>query len=139
MMALAGVEWLFAILILIVFINRYVFGTLLRFWDKRNAPEFSRDPVVWPEVAIIVPVFNEGSHVLQTAKSFSRLQYPADKLSIIFVDDCSSDDTYEYLQEVAKTWPWMQVSCCAHWHRTPWRIFPRAPCRLRSGWLHRPA
>lgn len=109
MMALVGVEWMFAILILIVFTNRYVFGTLLRFWDKRNDPDYSRDPEVWPSVAIVVPVYNEGSHVLQTAKSFSNLQYPADKLSIVFVDDCSTDDTNEYLQQIAATWSWMQV------------------------------
>ena len=100
---------MFAILILIVFTNRYVFGTLLRFWDKRNAPGYSPDPAVWPTVSIVVPVFNEGSHVLQTAKSFSKLNYPADRLAIVFVDDCSTDDTYEYLQQVSNTWEWMQV------------------------------
>ncbi len=109
MLALVGVEWMFAILILIVFTNRYVFGTLLRFWDQRNAPGYAPDPQVWPTVSIIVPVYNEGSHVLQTAKSFSQLQYPADQLSIVFVDDCSSDETPEYLAQVANTWPWMKV------------------------------
>ena len=109
MTALIGVEWLFAILILIVFTNRYVFGTLLRFWDKRNERGYSPDPDVWPSVAIVVPVFNEGDHVLQTAKSFSKLQYPADKLQIVFVDDCSTDDTYDYLQQISRTWDWMKV------------------------------
>lgn len=114
MLALVGVEWMFAILILIVFTNRYVFGTLLRIWDKRNASDFAGDPDVWPSVAIVVPVYNEGSHVLQTAKSFSRLQYPADKLSIVFVDDCSTDGTYDYLLQISQTWNWMKVRRNSH-------------------------
>ena len=109
MMALVGVEWMFAILILIVFTNRYVFGSILRLTDKRTKPGYAPDPAVWPSVSIVVPVYNEGSHVIQTAKSFSRLQYPPDRLSIVFVDDCSTDDTYDYLQQVTNTWPWMQV------------------------------
>lgn len=108
-MALIGVEWLFAILILIVFVNRYVFGTLLRLMDRRNAPGYAPEPAAWPSVAIIVPVFNEGDHVLQTAKSFSRLNYPRDRLSVVFVDDCSTDDTYDHLMQVTRTWSWMQL------------------------------
>ena len=53
-------EWLFAILILIVFTNRYIFGSFLRLADPRTQAGYDRDPPVWPSVAIIVPVFNEG-------------------------------------------------------------------------------
>ena len=49
-------------------------------------------PDTWPTVTIIVPVFNEGFHVLQTTKSFSRLDYPENCLAIVFVDDSSTDD-----------------------------------------------
>jgi len=109
MMALVGVEWMFAILILIVFTNRYVFGTLLRYWDKRNLAGYSPDPEVWPTVSIVVPVYNEGSHVLQTAQSFAKLHYPVEKLTITFVDDCSTDDTHDYLMQVSNAWNWMEV------------------------------
>ncbi len=109
MMMIAGVEWVFSILILIVFANRYVFGSLLRLLDKRTRPDYGDEPDTWPGVTIIVPVYNEGDHVLQTARSFSQLDYPRDSLNIIFIDDCSSDDTYEYLLQVAQTWNWMNV------------------------------
>jgi cellulose synthase/poly-beta-1,6-N-acetylglucosamine synthase-like glycosyltransferase len=109
MLALVTIEWLFAILILIVFINRYVFGSLLRLADKRTKASFDQDPPVWPSVAIIVPVYNEGAHVRQTAFSFSKLDYEAGKLTAIFVDDCSTDDTFEHLMAVERDHPWMQV------------------------------
>ena len=109
MMAITTVEWLFGLLVLIVFTNRYVLGSLLRTSDKRTTVQFNRDPKTWPSVAIVVPVFCEGSSVLGTADSFAKLDYPADKLSVVFVDDCSTDDTFEYLTEAVRRYPWMKL------------------------------
>jgi cellulose synthase/poly-beta-1,6-N-acetylglucosamine synthase-like glycosyltransferase len=103
------VEWLFAILVLIVFTNRYVFGSLLRLADHRLAPGFDRDPPQWPSVAIVVPVYNEGPSVRNTAASFNALDYPRDRLNVVFVDDCSTDGTYEHLKAAQQQFAWMQV------------------------------
>ena len=55
-------------------------------------------------------MFNEGSHVLATALSFDQLDYPKNRLEIVFIDDCSTDNTYEYLQMVEAAYPHMRVS-----------------------------
>jgi cellulose synthase/poly-beta-1,6-N-acetylglucosamine synthase-like glycosyltransferase len=109
MLALVSVEWLFAILVMIVFTNRYIFGSALRLADRRTQPRFDRDPKIWPTVAIIVPVYNEGAHVLQTAASFEALDYPRDRVTVVFVDDQSTDDTFSHLQAAAAKYPWMRV------------------------------
>ena len=109
MLALVAVEWLFAILVLVVFTNRYVFGSALRLADRRTTAEHDRDPAVWPTVAIVVPVFNEGSSIRKTADSFAALDYPREKLSVCFVDDRSTDDTFDHLTAVAAKYPWMRV------------------------------
>jgi cellulose synthase/poly-beta-1,6-N-acetylglucosamine synthase-like glycosyltransferase len=109
MLSLVMVEWLFAILVLIVFTNRYVFGSLLRLADHRLAPGFDRDPPQWPSVAIVVPVYNEGPSVRNTAASFNALDYPRDRLNVVFVDDCSTDGTYEHLKAAQQQFAWMQV------------------------------
>lgn len=109
MLSLVAVEWLFALLVLIVFTNRYVLGSLLRLGDARTKPAYDSDPDLWPGVAIIVPVYNEGSHVRQTAASFDALDYPRDRLTAVFVDDCSTDDTYQHLLAVTARYPWMHV------------------------------
>ncbi len=109
LLSLVAIEWLFAILVLVVFTNRYVLGSALRIGDKRTLEEFGEDPLVWPTVAIVVPVYNEGPTILKTADSFQGLDYPRDKLQVVFIDDRSTDDTYEHLQTVAKTYPWMKV------------------------------
>ena len=109
MIAITTVEWLFGLLVLIVFTNRYVYGSLLRVLDRRTEKDFNKDPDVWPSVAIVVPVFCEGESVLQTAASFSALDYPRDKLKVVFIDDVSTDDTYEHLQEACRRYPWMTL------------------------------
>jgi len=109
MLAITTIEWLFGLLVLIVFTNRYVFGSLLRVADRRTEASYNVDPPEWPSVAIIVPVFCEGESVLQTAASFAALDYPRDKLQIVFVDDVSTDDTYEHLQEACRRYPWMKL------------------------------
>ncbi len=109
MIAITTVEWLFALLVLIVFTNRYVLGSLLRVIDVRTKEEFNSDPKVWPHVTIVVPVFCEGSSVLKTADSFAALDYPKDRLSVVFIDDCSTDDTYSYLEQAVARYNWMQL------------------------------
>ena len=109
MLSLVALEWLFAILVLVVFTNRYVLGSALRMVDRRTLETFGEDPHIWPTVAIVVPVYNEGAHILKTADSFQLLDYPRDKLRVVFIDDQSTDDTYSHLQTVAQTYPWMTV------------------------------
>jgi cellulose synthase/poly-beta-1,6-N-acetylglucosamine synthase-like glycosyltransferase len=109
MLALVSVEWLFAILVLIVFTNRYIFGSALRLADRRTQPRFDRDPPVWPSVSIIVPVYNEGPSVFQTAASFDALDYPKDRLTVVFVDDLSTDDTHTHLLRAVQAFPSMRV------------------------------
>ena len=114
MISLASAEWLFAILVLIIFTNRYLFGSLARMLDKRTQAGFGQDPAEWPAVTIVVPVFNEGDHVIQTAHSFANLDYPQQKLNVVFVDDVSTDDTYQHLLEVNRMYPWMRVIQNSH-------------------------
>ncbi len=109
MLAITTVEWLFGLLVLIVFTNRYVLGSLLRISDRRTEEKYNRDPEAWPSVTIVVPVFCEGESVLGTADSFAALDYPADKLSVVFIDDCSTDDTLDYLKLAVERYPWMHL------------------------------
>ncbi|MCA0432866.1 MAG: glycosyltransferase family 2 protein [Proteobacteria bacterium] len=109
MLSLVALEYLFGLLVLVVFANRYVLGSLLRLSDRRTRDSFGEDPLVWPTVAIVVPVYNEGASILRTAESFDALDYPRDRLQVLFVDDVSTDDTGEHLQTVAASYGWMKV------------------------------
>lgn len=61
----------------------------------------------FPSVSVIVPCFNEEKTVAGTIQSILALDYPADKLSIICVDDGSTDST---LSELSKFKDHPQIS-----------------------------
>ncbi|MBX4198687.1 glycosyltransferase [Candidatus Parcubacteria bacterium] len=53
----------------------------------------------YPSVSIIVPSFNEERSVEKTVKSLLDLDYPSQSLSLILVDDGSTDGTLKVLQK----------------------------------------
>jgi cellulose synthase/poly-beta-1,6-N-acetylglucosamine synthase-like glycosyltransferase len=98
---------LLALLVLLIFVNRYVFGAWLqramgdRFDERRDDFE--------PTVAIIIPMFNEGSRIAHTIESLLQLEYPPEKLSIVVVDDCSTDGSYRHARAAAAGKPRISV------------------------------
>ena len=44
MTGLNAISWLFAVLVLIVFCNRYIFGSIARLLDRRTEKGFGVDP-----------------------------------------------------------------------------------------------
>lgn len=53
----------------------------------------TKELTIIPKVAIVVSCWNEGTTVAGTVESLLALEYPEDKLSIILVNDGSTDDT----------------------------------------------
>lgn len=62
----------------------------------------------FPSVTIIVPGFNEGRTVTATVESLLSLDYPKDKLFLMLIDDGSTDDTFEIMNEY-KGHPQIQI------------------------------
>lgn len=72
---------------------------LLEEWENIFTENAEEDPESWPEVVIAVPCWNESKTVGKTLESLLALDYPKDKLKIWAVDDGSTDNTWEILQE----------------------------------------
>jgi len=51
-----------------------------------------------PSVAVVVPCFNEAGTIGDTVESLLGLRYPKERLSLILVDDGSTDDTLRELR-----------------------------------------
>ncbi|MBX3158998.1 MAG: glycosyltransferase family 2 protein [Deltaproteobacteria bacterium] len=54
-----------------------------------------------PTVTVVVPLFNEGKSIYDTIIALVNLDYPREKLSVTVVDDCSTDDSYEWACKAA--------------------------------------
>lgn len=87
-------------LFLVVLMNRYVLGPLMRRIQGRRFD--ATNDAYEPTVAIIIPLYNEGEGIYHAILSLLEQDYPADKLQIIVVDDCSKDDSYEWAQKAAQ-------------------------------------
>ncbi|HEU4615844.1 MAG TPA: glycosyltransferase [Kofleriaceae bacterium] len=88
------------LLALVVFINRYIAGILLRILRGKKWDE-TRDDFE-PSVTVVIPMFNEGEAIKETLQSLLASDYPRDKFEIVVVDDCSSDNSYELAREMAR-------------------------------------
>jgi cellulose synthase/poly-beta-1,6-N-acetylglucosamine synthase-like glycosyltransferase len=81
------------LLILIVITNRYLAGLLF----KLLRSDFdARVQGYEPTVAVVVPMFNEGRGIYSTISSLLAQDYPAHKLTVVVVDDCSTDDSHAW-------------------------------------------
>lgn len=86
-----------SLLILLVFVNRYVFGLFLktvrgeRFDETRDAG--------FPTVTVVVPMFNEGRQIHDTILALLDCEYPPERLSVTVVDDCSRDESLRWARK----------------------------------------
>ena len=53
----------------------------------------------FPFVSVVIPAYNEERNIITTLKSLTKLTYPKNKLEIIVVNDGSTDDTKNLVEE----------------------------------------
>jgi hyaluronan synthase len=90
-----------------VIVSSYVISRFVLAACYRPPPEAGMEP----EIAIVVPAFNEGEAVARTIHSCMALEYPAEKMELVVVDDGSSDDTWMHMQKAAADYPDGRVRC----------------------------
>ncbi len=71
---------------------------LVSFFEKKEKKDTTKKYSLL-STTIIVPCYNEEKTVQRTIESLIALNYPADKLSILVIDDGSTDGTWKAIQE----------------------------------------
>jgi cellulose synthase/poly-beta-1,6-N-acetylglucosamine synthase-like glycosyltransferase len=89
-----AVDFAIHLFILVVFLNRYVFGLYFRLMRGKSFKR--RNDNYEPTITVVIPLFNEGPTIYDTIISIIKLDYPPHKLSVTVVDDCSTDDSYAH-------------------------------------------
>ena len=87
-------------LAVVVFVNRYIAGLILRLARRKQWDETIDD--FEPTVTAVIPMFNEGASIKETLQSILDSDYPTSKLRVICVDDCSTDDSVDHANEIAR-------------------------------------
>jgi cellulose synthase/poly-beta-1,6-N-acetylglucosamine synthase-like glycosyltransferase len=62
-----------------------------------------------PQVTVITAAYNEQAHIAATVDNKLAQDYPADKLDVIVVSDCSADRTDDIVREIAARDPRVQL------------------------------
>ena len=87
--------WLVMFLCLLISVVKYLLGLILK-WSHRGTTV--RKDYTWqPTVSVLLPCYNEGKTVYETIESISHSNYPTDLFEIIAQDDCSVDDSYQWI------------------------------------------
>jgi cellulose synthase/poly-beta-1,6-N-acetylglucosamine synthase-like glycosyltransferase len=69
----------------------------LRYLRPRQARrQLPQEPL--PAVSVIIPAYNEERHLREKLQNLKALDYPSDRLEIVFVSDGSTDSTNEILR-----------------------------------------
>lgn len=90
--------WISISIIVYTFIGYGLLITLLARFKKHPSRSPLSDPDL-PEVTLMIAAYNEADIIEQKVHNSLALDYPKDKLKIIFVTDGSNDGTPELIQE----------------------------------------
>jgi cellulose synthase/poly-beta-1,6-N-acetylglucosamine synthase-like glycosyltransferase len=67
---------------------------------RRDRRRTSTDPLDLPAMSLVIPVHNEERHLPDKLASLRTLDYPKDRINIVFVSDGSTDGTNSLLRAV---------------------------------------
>lgn len=91
--------FLYAALFLTLYFQIFLLLTYFG-WSKKEKYEGFTDNNM-PTVSIMIPCWNEEKTVKKTIESLLEMDYPKDKLFVVVIDDGSTDNTWQVVQEYA--------------------------------------
>jgi len=97
-----GLQVLFWISILLLFYSYVGYGLLLGCINLFKKKKINGNLEDLPPVTLVIAGYNEAVVVRQKIENCLFLDYPKDKLSIIFVSDGSTDDTNKILKKASQ-------------------------------------
>ena len=96
-------EWIFWIAFAIVFYAFVGYGivlyimVLIKRLINKNAPH--SEILFEPDITLVIPCFNEADILIEKINNCTQLDYPAAKLTLVFITDGSSDNSGKVLQQ----------------------------------------
>jgi hyaluronan synthase len=87
--------WLIMVLCLVISVTKYLMGLILQI--AHPGAKVRKNYDYEPTVSVLMPCYNEGKTVYETIESISKSNYPVEKFEVIAQDDCSADDSYEWM------------------------------------------
>lgn len=80
-------------------------GSLLILVKKKLFPKHYEDPVFWPEITLIIPVYNSQDSLEECIRSVNNSDYPNDKIRIFLVNNQGKDNSFEVYTRCQELYP----------------------------------
>lgn len=90
------------LVLICIYTARHYFFTLNRLFGRQRHPYIDVEIANWPAVTVLVAAHNEEAVVADILKALLEVDYPADRLTIIPVNDRSTDHTREIIDAIAE-------------------------------------
>jgi cellulose synthase/poly-beta-1,6-N-acetylglucosamine synthase-like glycosyltransferase len=90
-LSLATLALFLAVLLLIIALMPYMIYLWGIYFGRK--PDEVNSPGKYPNISIIMSAYNEEQVIVKRITNIKECHYPKESIEIIFVDDCSSDDT----------------------------------------------
>jgi cellulose synthase/poly-beta-1,6-N-acetylglucosamine synthase-like glycosyltransferase len=70
-----------------------------------SATRVEKDYTLEPTVSILLPCYNEGPDVYESIQTICACDYPQEKFDVIATDDCSVDNSFEWIVKAEQDFP----------------------------------
>ena len=91
--------------ILVAYAIRHYFFALNRLFGRQRHPYVDIDTAAWPNVTIFIAAHNEEAVIAGALEAILEVDYPREKLTIMPVNDRSSDRTREIVDDFVTRFP----------------------------------
>jgi cellulose synthase/poly-beta-1,6-N-acetylglucosamine synthase-like glycosyltransferase len=97
----AEVVLLLVLFLIVTYTVRHFFFTLNRLFGEQRHPYLDIDTAEWPSVTVLIPAHNEEAVIGNSMTALLQVDYPADRLTIMPVNDRSTDGTRKLIDDLA--------------------------------------
>jgi cellulose synthase/poly-beta-1,6-N-acetylglucosamine synthase-like glycosyltransferase len=95
----------FIVALICVYTARHYWFTLNRLFGFQRHPYIDVDTADWPDVTILVAAHNEEKVIANILTALMEVKYPAEKMLIVPVNDRSTDNTRQIIDEYVARFP----------------------------------
>lgn len=101
---LIALLWVVVAILVVYTVRHYVF-TFNRLFGRHRQPYVDITVAEWPPVTVFIPCHNEAQVIHGSIDALLAADYPRDRLTIIPIDDRSTDGTGDILRTYAAQYP----------------------------------
>lgn len=84
-------------------------GSVIVLLKKRLIPAKYEKPIIYPEISLLIPVYNSQDSLEACISSINDSDYPNDKIRIFLVNNQGQDDSFKIFTECQKKFPQLMM------------------------------